>query len=239
MDGANGAVRPVRSGAAAGGLLSQLRGLVSALRLAESRGGRGGGFAACNVSALSTQLDDAAAELDALREASAVESAAARAAAAEATAALRLSQERVARRDTDAKTLHAKLKDARAQLVRASAGRRRSCASAALRLAWATRCGCARARACSAPPAPRSCALTARLPAQAASEAALVEKDAALQGAAAAIRQADAAAALRTAELTSLREQAKTAATTFRRQMEAQMEGAPSRPAFGSAGCAA
>jgi hypothetical protein len=158
MDGANGAVRPVRSGAAAGGLLSQLRGLVSALRLAESRGGRGGGFAACNVSALSTQLDDAAAELDALREVSATEAAAARAAAAEATASLRLSQERVARRDADAKTLHAKLKDARAQLVRASAGNRRSCASTAQRLAWATRGGCEDALACSAPGRAGSCA---------------------------------------------------------------------------------
>lgn len=155
MDGAT--VRPVRSGAAAGGLLSQLRGLVSALRLAESRGGRGGGFAACNVSALSTQLDDAAAELDALREAGAVEAAAARAAAAEATAALRLSQERVARRDADAKTLHAKLKDARAQLVRVSAGRRRSCAPAACR-SRGPPAAVAHARACSASGRAGSCA---------------------------------------------------------------------------------
>ena len=117
MDGA----RPVRSAAAAGGLLSQLRALVSALRLAESKDGRvsGGAFAGCNVSALSTQLDEAAAELDALREAGAAEATAARTAAAAAEAALRLSQERVSRRDADIKTLHAKLKDARAQLVRA------------------------------------------------------------------------------------------------------------------------
>ena len=121
MDGA--AARPVRSAAAAGGLLSQLRSLVSALRLAESAGvvgaRSGGAFANCNVSALSAQLDAAAAELDALREAGAAEAATARTAAAEAQAALRLSQERVARRDADAKTLHAKLKDARQQLVRA------------------------------------------------------------------------------------------------------------------------
>ena len=113
----------MRSAAAAGGLLSQLRALVSALRLAESKDGRvsDGAFAGCNVSALSTQLDDAAAELDALREAGAAEATAARAAAAAAEAALRLSQERVTRRDADIKTLHAKLKDARAQLVRAAA----------------------------------------------------------------------------------------------------------------------
>jgi hypothetical protein len=65
-------------------------------------------------------------------------------------------------------------------------------------------------------------------PTQASAEGALVEKDAALQTAASAIRQADAAAALRNAELASLREQAKTAAGTFRRQLEAQLEGAPS-----------
>ena len=53
-----------------------------------------------------------------------------------------------------------------------------------------------------------------------------MEKDAALQTAAAAIRQAESAAALRNAELASLREQAKTAAATFRRQLEAQLEGA-------------
>jgi len=116
----------LRSAAAAGGLLSQLRALVSALRLAESKDGRinGGAFAGCNVSALSTQLDEAAAELDALREAGAAEATAARAAAAAAEAALRLSQERVSRRDADIKTLHAKLKDARAQLVRAGCAAR-------------------------------------------------------------------------------------------------------------------
>jgi hypothetical protein len=99
----------------------QLRQIVRALAGAQDRGGLANTFG-CNVSALTTQLEAAADEAEALRQQGSAESLLLRRQAAEAeaahAAALKALNERVGRRDADLRTMHAKLKEARGQLVR-------------------------------------------------------------------------------------------------------------------------
>ncbi len=82
-------------------------------------------YAGGSASALSAQLESAVDEMDALRQTGVAEAAALRRQAAEASAvhaaALRALNDRVGRRDEDLHRMHAKLREARGQLVRQGA----------------------------------------------------------------------------------------------------------------------
>jgi hypothetical protein len=100
----------------------QLRQLVRALSGAHERGLANAFLPGCNVSALTTQLEAAADEAETLRQQGSAESLLLRRQAAEAeaahAAAVKALNDRVGRRDADLRTMHAKLKEARGQLVR-------------------------------------------------------------------------------------------------------------------------
>ena len=117
-------------------VFAQLRAL---LRLLTKQ--QGGGSGACNVTALSAQLEEAADELESCRRSASEEALALRRQAAEREAQhmseLTALQERIGRRDADLSVLHAKLKQARSQLVRVT--RQRAAGRNKLRRARAAR----------------------------------------------------------------------------------------------------